>query len=128
MSKCTSHIIIEMIKALILEGRIDDTFWLEIILAMTYIKNLQPIRALEGSITPVKMQDKDLLNKDLPNLHHFRILRSSVYVFLHKKERILKSAKWDIRALKGGLIGFDRHTICRVHIDSQYKVIRVKNL
>lgn len=29
-----------MIQATILEGRIEDTLWPEIILAMTYVKNL----------------------------------------------------------------------------------------
>lgn len=55
VTKCTGHTIIEMIKVLILEGRIDDSLWLKIILAMIYIKNLQLMQALERSITPVEM-------------------------------------------------------------------------
>ena len=95
---------------------------------MTHIKNLRPTRALEGPISPAEMQDKDLPNKDLPNLHHLRILGSTVYVFLHEEERTLKSAKWDARALKGKLVGFDENTIYRFHIEDQNKVIRVKDL
>ncbi len=47
----------DMIREKILEGRIDDTLWLKIVLAMTHIKNLRPTRALEGFISPFKMQN-----------------------------------------------------------------------
>lgn len=80
------------------------TLWPEIVLAMAYIKNLRPTRALEGYISPIEMQ-----NQALPDLHHLRILGSNVYVFLHKEEQSLKSAKWEARALKGMLVGFDGH-------------------
>lgn len=50
-----------------------------------------------------------------------------MYVFLHK-ERSRKSEKWAPRALKGTLVGYDGHTIHRVHIKDQNKVIRVKDL
>ncbi len=106
----------------------DDTLWPKVVFAMTYIKNLHPTQALEGSISPAKIERKGLPNKDLLNLHHLRILGSTVYVFLHKEKRILKSAKWDSRAFKGKLIRFNKHTIYRVHIKDQKKVIRVKNL
>ena len=90
---------------------------------MTHIKNLRPTRALENSISPIEMQ-----NQALPNLHYLCILGSNVYVFLHEEDRSLKSAKWEARALREKLVGFDGHTIYRVHIEDQKKVIRVKNL
>ena len=77
-----------MVRATIFEGRIDDTLWPEIVLAMTHIKNLRLTQALEGFITPIKMQ-----NQAIPDLHHPRILSPNVYVFLHKEERSLKSIK-----------------------------------
>ena len=46
-----------MVRATIFEGRIDDTLWPEIVLAMTYIKNLRPTRVLKGSISPIEMQN-----------------------------------------------------------------------
>ncbi len=128
VSKCTGRTIIEMVRATILEGRMDDTFWPEVVLAMTDIKNLHPTQVLEGSISPTKIEGKDLSNKDLLNLHHLCVLGSTVYVFLHKEEYALKSAKWDAKALKGKFVGFDGHTIYRVHIEDQNKVIRVKDL
>lgn len=40
----------------------------------------------------------------------------------------MKSVKWEARTLKKKLVGFDGHTIYRVYIEGQNKVIRVKNL
>ncbi len=123
VSKRTGRTIMEMVRATILEGRMEDTLWPEVVLAMTHVKNLRPTRALEEFISPIKKQDNLL-----PSLQHLRVLGSTVYVFLYKEERTLKSAKWDARALKGKLVGFDGHTIYRVHVEEQNKVIRVKDL
>lgn len=112
----------DMERATILEGGIDDTLWPEIVLAMTHIKNLRPTRAFTDSMSPFEMQDQAL-----PTLQHLRILGSNVYAFLHEEEQRLKSAKWKARALKGKLVCFDGHTIYRVHIEYQNKIIRVKD-
>ena len=40
----------------------------------------------------------------------------------------LKSEKFVPRAMKGTLVGFDGHTIYRVHIEEQSRVIRAKDL
>ncbi len=113
----------DMVKGTILESGIDDAIWPGIVLAMTHIKNLQPTRALEGFISPIEMQ-----NQAISDLHHLRILGSIVYVLLHEEKRSLKSAKWEAYALRGKLVGFDGHTIYRVHIKDQNKVIQVKDL
>ena len=112
-----------MVRATILEGGIDETLWPEIILVMTYIKNLRPTRALNDFISPIEMQ-----NQAIPDFHHLRILSSNIYVFLHKEERSLNSAKWEACAFRGKLVGFDGHTIYRVHIEDPNKVIWVKDL
>ena len=67
-------------------------------------------------------------SQEPPNLSHLRILGSTVYVLLHEEERLMKSEKWAPRALKGVLVGYDGHTIYRVYIKDQKKVIRVKDL
>lgn len=90
----------DMLRVTILEGGIDDTFWPEIILVMTYIKNLQPIWALESNISPIVMQ-----NQTIPDIQHLCLLGSNVYIFLH-----------------------DSHTIYRINIEDQNKVIQVKDL
>lgn len=111
MSERIGQTIMKMVMATILEGKIEDTFWPEVILAIIHVKNLQPILVLEDSISLIKKQ-----HDILPKLHHLRVLGLTVYVFLYEEERILKLAKWDVRALRKKLIEFDSHTIYRVYI------------
>ena len=113
----------DMVRASMLEGGIDDTLWPEIVLAITHIKNLRPARALDDYISSIEMQ-----NQAIPDPHHLRILGSNVYVFFHEEKRSLKSAKWEARALRRKLVGFDGHTIHRVHIEDQNKFIPAKDL
>ena len=114
--------LMDMARATIIEGNIDDCFGSEVILAMTHIKNLQPTSSLKG-LSP----HEELLH-DLPDLSHLRILGSTVYVLIHEQERERKSENFVPRALKGQLVGFDGHTIYPVHIEMQKRVIRVKDL
>lgn len=51
-----------------------------------------------------------------------------MYIFIHEEEQNLKSEKFEARALKGTLVRYDGHTIYRVFIQEQDKVIRVKDL
>lgn len=94
-SERTGRNIMEIVKATILEGGMNDILWPEVVLAMTHVKNLRPTRALEASISQAEMQ-----HQIVPSLQHLCVLGSTVYVFLHEEERKLKSAKWDARALK----------------------------
>lgn len=128
MSKHTNRSIIEIVRVIILEEKMNNTLLREIVLAITHIKNLRSMRVLERSISPAKIQNKDFSNKNLPNFHHFCILNLIVYIFFYKKKCILKSAKWDTRALKGKLVRFDGNTIYKIHIKDWNKVIKVKNL
>lgn len=112
----------DMAHATILDGNIDDDLWPEIILAMTHVKNVRPTSSLED-----KNPHEVHFNKT-PELSHLRVLGSTVYVFIHEEERNLKSEKFEARALKGTFVGYDEHTIYRVFIRSQDKVIQVKDL
>lgn len=51
-----------------------------------------------------------------------------VYVFIHKEKRDLKSEKFEAQALKGILVGYNGYIIYQVFIQSQDKVIWVKDL
>ncbi len=113
----------DMTRATILEGNIDDDLWPELVLAMTYIKNNRPTRTLQGNISPHKAS-----TEEAPNLAHLRVLGSTVYILLYEEERSMKSEKWAPRVLKGVLVSYDGHTICRVQIKDQKKVIRVNDL
>ena len=122
VSEQTGRTIMDMARATIIEGDLDDIFWPEVVLAMTYTKNVRPTTALEGG-NPYEKQ----FNCP-PDVSHLRILGSTVYVLIHEEERDLKSEKFTPRALKGKLVGYDGHTIYKVHIEEQQKVIRVKDL
>ena len=112
----------DMTRATILEENIDDDLWPELILTMTYVKNNRPTRAIQN------LSSHEAYTHKLPNLFHLRILGSTVYVFLHKKEQTLKLEKWALRALKRTLVGYDGHTIYQVHLKDQKKFIWMKDL
>lgn len=54
VSKRTSRTIMEMVQATILKRGMEDTLYPEVVLAITYVKNLRPTQALEKSISPIK--------------------------------------------------------------------------
>lgn len=70
----------DITRSAILEGNIDNDLWPELVLAMTYVKNSRPTKALQN-LSPYKA-----LTRDHPNILHLRILCSTVYVFLRKEE------------------------------------------
>ena len=131
-----------MTRATILEGNILDILWPEIVLAMAHTKNVRPTTAL-GGISPeearaeavVKLRKLDsnqaeaTMPKDYrPRVDHLRVPGSTVYVFIHEEERMAKSAKFDARATKGRLVGYDGHTIYRVYLERPERVVHVKDL
>ena len=84
---------------------------------MTYIKNSHPTKAL-NNLSPYEPHFYEQ-----PSRLHVRILGSTMYLLLHKEERLMKSEKWALQALKGTLVGYDRYRIYKVHIKEQNKVI-----
>lgn len=48
---------------------------------MTHIKNLRPIKTIEGFIGLIEMENQAALN-----LHHLQIFSSNVYVFLYEEK------------------------------------------
>lgn len=94
-------------------------------LASVDIKNLRPTRALDDK------SPYEALQKRQPKLDYLKALGSTVNVLIHKEERVgaqSKSAKFAPRAQKGRLVGYGGHTIYRVFLEKDFKVIRVKNL
>lgn len=81
VSERVGRTIMDMTRATILEGNIDDELWPEIILAMTQIKNNRPTRALPSNTTPHEAQ-----SQETAAISHLRVLGSIVYVFLHEEE------------------------------------------
>lgn len=111
----------DMTHATILDRNIDDDLWLEVILAMSQIKNVKPIKALEGN-NPHKAHFKKS-----PNINYLQVLGTIIYMFIYKKERTLKLEKFEARALKDIFVGYDGHTIYKVFIWSQDKIVQVKD-
>ena len=105
VSERTGRTIMDMTRATILEGNIDNDLWPELVLAMTYVKNNRFTKAVQN------LSPHEAYTHKLPDLSHLPVLGSTIYVFLYKEERTLKSKKWAPRALKGILVGYDGHTI-----------------
>ncbi len=95
----------ERVRSTILGGAIPDNLWPKILLAITHISNLLPTSSLDG-LSPYEAS-----TGLLPQLNHLRVLGSTVYVFIRKEERKAKSAKWEPRAKRGLLVGYDGHSI-----------------
>lgn len=89
---------------------------------MTQMKNVKLTKTFEGK-TPSKAHFKKL-----PNINYLQVLKSTVYIFIHKEKQILKSEKFETQALNGLLIRYNRHTIYEIFIQSQNNVIQVKDL
>lgn len=109
-----------MVRATIWEKGINDILWPEVILTMTHIKNLRPTQALKRSISTAEMQNN---SKVFSKLYHLYIFGSTVYIFFYKEKYTLKSAKWDTRAFKRKLVGYNGHTIYKIYIKEQNKLL-----
>ena len=105
----------DITRATIPEGNFDDKLWPEIIFTMTYIKNNFPIKALASNTILYKAPSQE----NTTDVSYFCVLDSTIYVFFHKKERSRKSKKWATKVLKIALMGYDGHTIHRLHIKEQ---------
>lgn len=84
---------------------------------MTQVKNIKPISALE------KDYPHRTLHNSLSNVKHLQIFGSTVYIFIYKEEQKLKLEKFKTQALKDILVRYNRHTIYKIFIQKQNKVI-----
>lgn len=78
--KQTGKTIMDMTRATILKGNIDNDLWLELVLAMTYMKNNRPIKIVQN------LSPHEAYSHKLFDISHLQILSSTVYVFLYKEE------------------------------------------
>src|SRR5271169_6027012 len=96
--------IMERVKAIIAESKLDKRLWMEIAEAVVYLKNRSPTSAV--ATTPY-----ELWHGTKPSLSHLRIIGSTAYVHVPKEKRI----KLDTHSHKGIMIGYGGGT-------NQYKV------
>lgn len=100
-----------MTRVIIFEKNIKDKLWPKHILIITYIKNNQPIKALQNSISLYTIYSRKVFN-----LAHLWILDFIVYILLYKEERLIKFEKWASRIIKSILGNYNSHTIYQVYI------------
>lgn len=108
-------------RALTYEANLPEFLWSEIVTAGIYLLNRTPIRSL-GWRTPYE----HLYGKK-PNLYGIRILGSLTYILIVGKKRDQLS-KFDPRALKGYLVGFEASNIYRVWSPITNRVIRTRDV
>ena len=96
--------IIERVKAIIAEAKLDKRLWMDLAETVVYLKNRSPT-------TTVATTPYELWHGVKPNLSHLRIIGSTAYVHIPKEKRV----KLDINTHKGIMIGYGGGT-------NQYKV------
>lgn len=87
--------IMERVKAIIAEAKLDKRLWMEIADTVVYLKNRSPTSAI--ATTPY-----ELWHGVKPNLSHLRIIGSTAYVHIPKEKRV----KLDTHSHKGILVGY----------------------
>ena len=73
-----------MTSITIFKGNINNDQWPEVVFAITYVKNIWSIKALEN-LSLYKTYTHQLFD-----LSHLQIISSTIYVFLYKEERTLR--------------------------------------
>src|SRR5579859_1138038 len=96
--------IMERVKAIIAESKLDKGLWMDLVETVVYLKNCSPTTAV--TTTPYK-----LWYGVKPNLAHLRIIGSMAYVHVPKE----RCTKLDTHSHKGIMIGYSGST-------NQYKV------
>lgn len=107
-----------MIKIALLVDNIFDILWLNIVLAMSYIKNRRLVFFL------IDINFFETLHKHFSKLLNTHSLESTIYVVKNNKEKNhLKS-----NTMKDLLIDYDDDTLYRVYLSKIQKIKRVKDL
>jgi hypothetical protein len=96
--------IMERVKAIIAEAKLDKKLWMDLADTVVYLKNRSPTSAV--ATTPY-----ELWHGAKPDLSHLKIIGSTAYVHVPKEKR----TKLDTHAHKGIMIGYGGST-------NQYKV------
>jgi hypothetical protein len=96
--------IMERVKAIIAEAKLDKRLWMEIAETVVYLKNRSPTIAV--ATTPY-----ELWHGTKPNLSHLKIIGSTAYIHVPKEKR----TKLDTHSHKGIMVGYGGGT-------NQYKV------
>jgi len=113
--------IVERGRALLYEANLPDYLWPVIIAAIIFLLNRTPIESLDWK-TPY-----ECLYGVKPDLSGIYILGSLTYTLIVGKERE-RLSKFDPRAIKGYLIGFEASNIYQVWSPITNRVIRARDV
>jgi hypothetical protein len=108
-------------RAILDESGLPIRLWSELVHAIIFLLNRTPIRSL-GWKTPYEM-----LYGNKPRLFGLRVIGSLTYVLIPKEVRP-KTDKFDPKALKGYLVGFEASNIYRVWIPATDRVVRTRDV
>jgi hypothetical protein len=116
----SGRMISERARSLILEARLPVELWPEFVQASVYLLNRTPIESL-GWKTPFQK----LYNRQ-PWLAGLRILGSLAYALI--KPSLPRMAKFEPKAQKGYLVGFEASNIYRIWMPATNRVIRSRDV
>lgn len=91
--------LVEMARCMIIESKLDNSFWGEAVLTPNYIQNRLPWKSIK--VTPYE----GWFGKK-PNIRHFKSFGSKCYVYIHKEKR----QKLDPKAILTILVGYDENS------------------
>jgi hypothetical protein len=95
VSERANRTILERVKAIISEGKLDKRLWMELGQTVVYLKNRSPTTAVPTTLY-------EAWHGVRPDLSHLRIPGSTAYIYIPKEKRI----KLDTHSYNGILVGY----------------------
>uniref|UniRef100_W8B6G9 Retrovirus-related Pol polyprotein from transposon TNT 1-94 n=1 Tax=Ceratitis capitata TaxID=7213 RepID=W8B6G9_CERCA len=111
--------LLDMTRCLLLQSGLSNCFWSEAVATACYVRNRCPSRALGGK------SPYECLNKEKPNVKHFRSFGSKVMVL----DKLPDKNKLAPRCDEGVFVGYPRETKSyRVWIPKAHKIICARDV
>ena len=131
ISERTNKTITERIRCSMVDQDIPKELWPEITHGIVHIVNRTYTSAVESKTPYEAVHDQLFPNQDnKPSVSHLRVLGCTVYNQIPAERRV-KSAKYEERAEKGILIGFEGTHIYRLYIPGRapgFRIVRSANV
>lgn len=108
-------------RTILYEAKLPIHLWAEIVYTIIYLLNRTPIKSLCWK-TP-----HEALYGSKPRLFGVRVVGSLAYTLIQGKDRV-DSDKFNPRALKGYLVGFEASNIYRIWMPTTNRVIRTRDV
>ncbi|EKG09436.1 Integrase catalytic core, partial [Macrophomina phaseolina MS6] len=123
-SEKSNHITETRIRAMLQGANLPFGLWPEALNTAIKIVNRTPTRINENNKTPFQsISEKLKLSQALPNLSNWRTFGCTAYVHVPHQRRTAAN-KFQLRAQKGKLVGYEGDTIYRIYLPAKHMVIR----